>query len=84
MSRIRAVVVDPDARNRLVLADVEEPSPTPSEALAAVSLNRGAGLHRKGGPPGRQGGRFANRTCLQTALVEVCGTARVAVLLEEA
>jgi NADPH:quinone reductase len=44
MSTIRAVVVDPDAPNRLALADVEEPSPTPSEALvrvAAVSLNRG-------------------------------------------
>ena len=44
MSVIRAVVVDPDAPNRFALADVEEPSPTPSEVLvrvAAVSLNRG-------------------------------------------
>ena len=44
MSGIRTVVVDPEAPNRLVLADVEEPSPTPSEVLvhvATVSVNRG-------------------------------------------
>jgi hypothetical protein len=47
MSGIRAVVVDPDAPNRLALADVEEPSPTPSETLvrvSAVSLSRGEAL----------------------------------------
>jgi hypothetical protein len=44
MSGIRTVVVDPEAPIRLVLADVEEPSPTPSEVLvhvATVSVNRG-------------------------------------------
>lgn len=59
MSGIRAIVVDPDAPNRLTLADVEEPSPTPSETLvrvAAVSLNRGevrrAGASEAGFRPG--------------------------------
>jgi hypothetical protein len=37
MSTIKAVVVDPDAPNRLALADVEEPSPAPSETLMRVS-----------------------------------------------
>lgn len=44
MTRIRAVVVDPNAPHRLALSEVEEPDPVPSEALvrvAAVSLNRG-------------------------------------------
>src|SRR5215210_7533649 len=44
MNGIRAVVVDPGAKDRLALARVEEPSPTPAETLvrvAAVSLNRG-------------------------------------------
>jgi NADPH:quinone reductase len=44
MSMMRAVVVEVGSPNRLVLREVEEPSPTPSEALirvAAVSLNRG-------------------------------------------
>ena len=44
MSGIRAVFVDPDAPNHLALADVQEPSPTPSDVLvrvSAVSLNRG-------------------------------------------
>ena len=44
MNGIQAVVVDPDARDRLALAHVEEPSPMPSEVLvrvAVISLNRG-------------------------------------------
>ncbi|WP_416668790.1 zinc-binding dehydrogenase [Egbenema bharatensis] len=44
MAKIRAVVVDPDAPGRLVIRDVEAPTPAPNEALirvAAVSLNRG-------------------------------------------
>jgi NADPH:quinone reductase-like Zn-dependent oxidoreductase len=41
---MRAVVVDPDAPGRLVIRDVEEPTPGPSEAIVrvhSVSLNRG-------------------------------------------
>ncbi len=44
MSMMRAVVVEVGSPNRLALRDVEEASPSPSEALirvAAVSLNRG-------------------------------------------
>lgn len=44
MTSIRAVVVDPSAAGRLVIRDVEYPSPAPSEALVrvkAISLNRG-------------------------------------------
>ena len=44
MVLMRAVVVDPEARGRLSVAEVEEPEPAPSEALvrvAAISLNRG-------------------------------------------
>jgi NADPH:quinone reductase len=44
MSMMRAVVVEVGSPNRLVLREVEEASPGPSEALirvAAVSLNRG-------------------------------------------
>jgi NADPH:quinone reductase-like Zn-dependent oxidoreductase len=44
MSMMRAVVVEVGSPNRLVLHEVEEPSPTPSETLVrvgAVSLNRG-------------------------------------------
>ena len=41
---MRAIVVDPKAPGRLVVQDVEDPKPSPSEALvkvAAISLNRG-------------------------------------------
>jgi len=44
MSMMRAVVVEVGSPNRLVLREVEEASPGPSEVLirvAAVSLNRG-------------------------------------------
>ncbi|MBV9389555.1 MAG: hypothetical protein JOZ78_24295 [Chroococcidiopsidaceae cyanobacterium CP_BM_ER_R8_30] len=33
MSSLRAVVVDPSVSGRLVLTEVDSPSPTPSEAL---------------------------------------------------
>jgi NADPH:quinone reductase len=55
MSGMRAVVVDPDAPNRLALADVEEASPTPSEVLvrvSAVSLNRGEVRRAESSEPG--------------------------------
>jgi NADPH:quinone reductase len=41
---MRAVIVDPDSAGRLVLGDVEQPSPGSTEALVrvkAISLNRG-------------------------------------------
>ena len=55
MSGIRAVVVDLEAPNRLALADVGEPSPTPSEVLvrvSAVSLNRGEVRRAESSEPG--------------------------------
>jgi NADPH2:quinone reductase len=60
MSMMRAVVVEVGSPNRLVLREVEEASPGPSEALirvAAVSLNRGevrrtAAVTRAGFRPG--------------------------------
>jgi NADPH2:quinone reductase len=44
LSKIRAILVDPDAPARLSLGEKEEPTPAPGEALvrvAAISLNRG-------------------------------------------
>ena len=44
MSKIQAIVVDPNVSGRLVLREVDAPTPAPNEALiqvAAISLNRG-------------------------------------------
>ncbi len=44
MSKVRAVIVDPNVPGRLALRDVEAPTPGANEAVirvAAISLNRG-------------------------------------------
>lgn len=55
MSKIKAIVVDPDAPARLSLGEKEEPSPAPGEALvrvAAISLNRGEVRRAQGAKAG--------------------------------
>lgn len=55
MSKIKAIIVDPDAPARLTLGEKEEPSPAPGEALvrvAAISLNRGEVRRAQGAKAG--------------------------------
>lgn len=55
MSTIRAVVVDPEAPERLAIREVAAPEPAPSEALvrvAAFSLNRGEVRRAQAAAPG--------------------------------
>ena len=52
---MRAVIVDPGSAARLGLAEVDEPTPTPSEALVrveVVSLNRGEVRRAESNDPG--------------------------------
>lgn len=52
---MRAVIVDDDATARLGLGEVQEPEPTPSEALvrvSAISLNRGEVRRSQAAEPG--------------------------------
>ncbi len=75
MASIRAVVVDPEATGRLSVKEVDEPQPSPHEALVcvhAISLNRGELLRAQTSPPGsRIGWDFAGT--VETAAAEGVG-----------
>jgi NADPH:quinone reductase len=77
---MRAVVVDPESRARLSVAEVEEPEPELSEALvrvAAVSLNRGEVRRAESAEPGFRPGWDLSGTVERSAAVGPREGARV-------